>query len=161
MVSVKNGMSSVRVRSSPNANAIVDSFLIEFRRSCIYTTGQTRATYKIYRTKLKTKLEIHWNRRRINKMLGEGERNRERDAEWESCVAAGKARERETDSKETSLLSELNFHISVIRGNRMKFSEYVCVYSLICIVGCHVNRVIFQWQSIQVNPMLIDCIEIV
>lgn len=27
-------MSSVRVRSSPSASAIVDSFLIEFKRSC-------------------------------------------------------------------------------------------------------------------------------
>lgn len=33
MVSVKNGISSVRVRSSPNANAIVDSFFMEFKRS--------------------------------------------------------------------------------------------------------------------------------
>lgn len=33
MVSVKNGINSERVRSSPNANAIVDSFLIEFKRS--------------------------------------------------------------------------------------------------------------------------------
>lgn len=33
MVSVKNGISSVRVRSSPNANAMVDNFFIEFKRS--------------------------------------------------------------------------------------------------------------------------------
>lgn len=34
MVSVKNGISSVRVLSSPNAKAMVDSFLIEFNRNC-------------------------------------------------------------------------------------------------------------------------------
>lgn len=34
MVSVKNGISSVRVLSSPSAKAMVDSFLIEFNRNC-------------------------------------------------------------------------------------------------------------------------------
>lgn len=33
IVSVRNGISSLRVRSTPNANAIVDSFLIELRRN--------------------------------------------------------------------------------------------------------------------------------
>lgn len=33
-IPVRNGISSARVRSTPRANAIVDSFLIEFSRSC-------------------------------------------------------------------------------------------------------------------------------
>lgn len=43
MVSVKNGISSERVRSSPNANAIVESFFIEFKRSCVYAQHQYAA----------------------------------------------------------------------------------------------------------------------
>lgn len=33
-IPVRKGISSARVRSTPSAKAIVDSFLIEFKRSC-------------------------------------------------------------------------------------------------------------------------------
>lgn len=45
MVSVKNGINSVRVRSSPKANAIVDSFLIEFKRSCQTKSREEKITF--------------------------------------------------------------------------------------------------------------------
>lgn len=46
---MRNGMSSVRVRSTPKAKAIVDNFLIEFNRNCKFQNVIKRLFHELSR----------------------------------------------------------------------------------------------------------------